>query len=153
MDKHMMPGKLTPQLRDLAAGDTVSIIGRSGSVVRVLQGRTWITQEGDARDYVVPAGMSFCAARDGYIVVSAVADDTRIAIYHISPGAAADWTGNQVRVDPGFTLIARREAQREMGRHVADLVSRLWRYIRRAWSRRTLRYRSGAALSMRSYTS
>jgi Protein of unknown function (DUF2917) len=151
MDKQEIPGKATPQLRDLAAGDTVSIIGRGGSVVRVLQGRTWITQEGDARDYVVPAGMRFCAAHDGHIVVSAVADDTRIAIYHISPASAADWTRNQVRLDPGFTLTARREAQREMARYVADLVSRLWRHIRMAWSRRTLPRRSGAALPMRSF--
>lgn len=151
MDKQGMPGKLTPQIRDLAAGDTVSIIGRGGSVVRVLQGRTWITQEGDARDYVVPAGMRFCAARDGHIVVSAVVDDTRIAIYHISPAAAADWTRNQVRLDSDFMLTARREAQREMARYVADLVSRLWRHMRMAWSRQMLLRRRGAALPMRNF--
>lgn len=123
-------------LRDLALGDTAMVIGRSGSVVRVLQGRTWITQEGDAHDYVVPAGMSFCAARGGRIVVSAVTDDTCIAIYHVRPLPAADWVRNRVRIDADFALTARREAQREMVRQVAALAGRLWRRIRRTVLRR-----------------
>ncbi len=145
MDTRISYDKQGRQLRNLAAGDTASVIGRSGSVVRVLQGRTWITQEGDARDYVVPAGVSFCAARNGHIVVSAVADDTCIAIYHVRPLPAVDWAHNRVRIDPGFVLIARREAQREMAQYVADLVSRLWRHIRRAWMHRAVLRRHAPA--------
>jgi len=32
----------------------------------------WITQDGDARDYFVPAGKSFRVSRDGRTVVSAI---------------------------------------------------------------------------------
>lgn len=128
--------KQGPALHQLAAGETVSIIGRSGSVVRVLQGRTWITQEGDARDYVVPAGMRFCVARSGHVVVSAVTNDTTIALYRVNPSPAAEWTRNQVCFEPDFELTARREAQREMARQMAGLAHRLWRRIRRLWAER-----------------
>lgn len=136
MDKQQMPGNPVPQLRDLAAGDTVSIIGRGGSVVRVLQGRTWITQEGDARDYVVPAGTRFCAARNGHIVVSAVADDTRIAIYHVDPVPGADWAHNRIRLDPDFAIRTRRAAHRAQALYIAGLFCRLWHRILQVWSRR-----------------
>lgn len=126
-----------PALHQLAAGETVSVIGRSGTVVRVLQGRTWITQEGDARDYVVPAGMRFCVARKGHVVVSAVVDDTTIALYEVQPSPAAEWSRNRVCFEPDFALTARREAQREMARQMAALVHRLWRRIRRLWTGRS----------------
>jgi hypothetical protein len=145
MDTRNRYDKQGRQLRNLALGDTFSLIGRSGSVVRVLQGRTWITQEGDAHDYVVPAGMSFCAARNGHIVVNAVVEDTRIAIYHVHPMPAVDWAHNRVRVDPDFVLTARREAQREMARYVAGLISRLWHRIRRTWTRRAVLRRHAPA--------
>ncbi len=132
--------KQGPALYQLAAGETLSVIGRSGSVVRVLQGRTWITQEGDARDYVVPAGMRFCVARSGHVVVSAVTHDTTIALYRVHPSPAAEWSRNRVCFEPDFALTARREAQRETARQVVELVSRLWRRFRRLWTGR-----SGAA--------
>lgn len=127
-------------LHRLAAGATVALAGRRGSVVRVLQGRTWITQEGDARDHVVPAGMRFCIAHSGHVVVSAVLDDTIVALYRVQPSPAAEWSRNRICFAPDFALTARREAQREMARQLAALLSRLWRRIRSAWTGR-----SGAA--------
>ncbi|MBX9903857.1 MAG: DUF2917 domain-containing protein [Burkholderiales bacterium] len=137
MDIPKRQDKPGPGEHRLAAGETVSIMGRRGSVVRVLQGRTWITQEGDARDYVVPAGMRFCVARKGHVVVSAVVDDTTIALYEVRPSPAAEWSCNRVCFAPDFALTARREAQRETARQVAALVSRLWRRIRRLWTGRS----------------
>lgn len=131
--------KRGPTLHRLAAGKTVSLAGHSGSVVRVLQGRTWITQEGDARDYVVPAGMRFCVARSGHVVVSAVTDETIIAFGRVHPSPAAEWSRNRVCFETDFALTARREAQREMVRQAVTLLTRLWRRIRRAWPGRAER--------------
>lgn len=129
--------KSGPELHRLTAGETVSIIARRGSVIRVLQGRTWITQEGDAHDYVVPAGMRFCVAGSGHVVVSAVNDDTTIALYQVQPSPAAEWSRNRVCFAPDFALTARREAQREIARQMAALLSRLWCRIRRLWTGRS----------------
>lgn len=126
-----------PVQHHLAAGETVSIMGRSGSVIRVLQGRTWITQAGDARDYVVPAGMRFCVAGSGQVVISAVTDDTTIAVYQVQPSPAVEWSRNRVCFAPDFALTARREAQREIARQLAVLLSRLWRRLRRGWTGRS----------------
>ncbi len=146
MNAPTLQDKQGPALHRLAIGETVSVAGHSGSVVRVLQGRTWITQEGDARDYVVPAGMHFCVARSGHVVVSAVTEDTTVALYRVHPSPAAEWSRNRVCFGRDFALMARREAQREMGRLVVAAVSRLWHRIRRAWPRR-----SRAAQKSRSY--
>lgn len=121
-----------PELRNLAAGDVISVIGRSGSVVRVLQGRVWVTQEGDARDYVVPAGTRFCAAGDGRIVVSAVAGNTHIAVYRVHPTPHADWSHNRIHLDPDFVSKVRREAHQMQALYFGDLLARLWRRIRQA---------------------
>lgn len=137
MNIQTLQDKPGPVQHRLAAGETVSVIGRSGSVVRVLQGRTWITQEGDARDYVVPAGMRFCVARSGHVVVSAVTEDTTIAVYWVQPSPAAEWSRNRVCFAPDFAPTARREAQREIARQMAALLSRLWRRIRRLWTGRS----------------
>jgi hypothetical protein len=139
MDIPTLQDKHGPVLHRLGAGATVEFAGRSGSVVRVLQGRTWMTQEGDARDYVVPAGMRFCIARRGHVVVSAVTDDTIVALYRVRPSPASEWSQNRVCFEIGFALTARREAQREMSRQIAAILSRLWRRIRQSWPGRTAR--------------
>jgi hypothetical protein len=140
--------KPSPELHRLAAGETVSIMGRSGSVVRVLEGRIWITQEGDARDYVVPAGMRFCVAGSGHVVISAVTDDTSIALYQVQPSPAAEWSRNRVCFAPDFALTARREAQREIARQIAALLTRLWCRIRRLWTGRS---KAAQSSRLRSY--
>lgn len=43
-----------------------------GTVVRVHDGAVWITQEGDRRDYYVPARGSFTLTRDGLTLISAL---------------------------------------------------------------------------------
>lgn len=128
--------KPAPQLRDLANGDTFSIVGVRGSVIRTLQGRVWVTHEGDPQDYVVPAHGRFCAAREGLIVVSALADGTQIAIYRTTPEPPGDWRRNAVHLDPAFADAARRAARKEMAQWLARLVSDGWRMLKRLWPRR-----------------
>jgi hypothetical protein len=132
--------KPAPQLRDLANGDTFSMAGLRGSVIRTLQGRVWVTQEGDPQDYVVPAHGRFCAAREGLIVVSALADGTQIAIYRTEPEPPGDWQRNAVRLDPAFAAAARRAARKEMAQWFAQLVCAGWRQLQRLWLRRPARH-------------
>jgi Protein of unknown function (DUF2917) len=131
---HDKPG---PQLRDLVTGETFSISGVRGGVIRTVQGRVWVTQEGDPRDYVVPAHGRFCIARKGLIVVNALADGTQIAIYRVKPEPPGDWQRNAVRVDPAFTEAAHRAAREEMVRWFACLARKGWLQLRRLWSRRS----------------
>ena len=49
----------------------VSIAAVPGLVIRARQGDLWITQSGDADDYVVHAGERFVADRSGKMVISA----------------------------------------------------------------------------------
>lgn len=43
-----------------------------GKLVHVRGGAVWITQEGDGRDYYVPAGASFSVTRNGRTVIAAI---------------------------------------------------------------------------------
>lgn len=137
------------QLRDLAAGDVHTLTGSRGTVVRCLRGRLWVTQEGDARDYVVPAGARFCAGGKGRIVASAVADDTQIAVYRVAPLPATDWSRNAVRIDAEFIESLREAARQERSRQLAALVRRAWRSVQRAWRYLLCSCSHGPTLRMR----
>ena len=56
----------------LARGSLARIADGRGALVCVWDGALWITQEGDLRDYFVPAGESFRIARDGVTVINAL---------------------------------------------------------------------------------
>lgn len=135
MDTGILYDKHGRQLHGLAAGDISRVIGRRGTVIRCLSGLIWVTQDGDPLDHVVPAGARYCSGRSGLIVVSALRDDTRIAVYRVDPLPEADWTYNVVRVDTGFTERVRREARQEMGRWFAALLAGVARRLSRAWRR------------------
>lgn len=49
-----------------------SLVVRSGSEIRCLEGMLWITQEGDVRDYILKAGDSFRTDRKGKVVLQAL---------------------------------------------------------------------------------
>ena len=56
----------------LERGGFVRIQGGSGTQVRVDSGEVWITQEGDPRDHLVPAGGRFIVASNRLTLVSAL---------------------------------------------------------------------------------
>jgi DUF2917 family protein len=56
----------------LARGGVMRVENGRSSLVHVWEGAVWITQEGDERDYFVPAGKSFRVSRDGLTVISAI---------------------------------------------------------------------------------
>jgi hypothetical protein len=135
MDIRRRHDKPVPQFRELVIGETFSINGARGCVIRIVQGRVWLTQEGDPRDYVVPAHGRFCVARKGLIVVNALVDGTQIAIYRVKPEPPGDWQRNAVRIDPDFIEAAHRAAREEMVRWFACLAGKGWQLLQRLWSR------------------
>lgn len=151
MDSLNRIDKQSRQWRDLAAGDIHSTVGERGMVVRCEAGLVWVTQEGDPLDHVVPAGARFCAGGPGRIVVSAVSDGTRIAVYRVEPKPAADWTRNTVRVDADYVERVRREARQQMARWFAALVIRAARGLKRAWRRLFAAPRRALPCGLRGY--
>lgn len=149
MNTRIQYDKQGRQVRDLAAGEVHSVIGSRGTVVRCLSGQLWVTQEGDTRDYVVPAGTRFCAGGNGHIVASAVADGTRIVVERAAPQPAALWTYNAVRIDADFVAAVEEAARRERSRQVALLLRRAWRGLQRAWQRFLHACNHGPTLRMR----
>ena len=50
---------------------------RPGTRLQVFEGLLWVTQEGDAEDYLIGAGESFVATRPGRLVVQSLAAKSR----------------------------------------------------------------------------
>lgn len=48
----------------------------TGTSIACVVGFVWVTQEGDANDYVLGPGEAFVAKRDGLIVVEALNDSS-----------------------------------------------------------------------------
>ena len=55
----------------LTKGNLISLPDAEGSIVAVLWGSVWLTQDGHRRDYELKAGESFTIRGDGMIVISA----------------------------------------------------------------------------------
>lgn len=121
------------QLHDLSAGIPHSIAGRRGTVVRCLTGRLWVTQEGDAQDYVVPPCGCYCSGGNGRIVISAAAENTRIAVYHVTPPPATAGARNRVRVDADFVAMIHDMVRQERARLLSAMIAHAWCHVRRAW--------------------
>ncbi len=128
-------GKPAPAYLELAAGKALTVRGRRGTVVRCLQGRVWVTQDGDPRDYVVPAHARYCSGSRGNIVVSAISGNCRIAVYRVHPSSGGDWSRNAVRIDADFVESVRESARREQSRQIGALALRIWHRARQAWQR------------------
>lgn len=151
MDTRLRQGKAAPEVLELAAGKAAALRGQRGTVVRVLQGRVWLTQDGDARDYVVPQGARFCAAGRGRIVVSAVDGASRIAVTREQPLPEGLWTHNAVRIDAEFIDTLEHAARQAMAETTAALARGAWHRVKAAWRRfmqdshrSTLRMREGS---------
>jgi hypothetical protein len=61
-----------PLAVDLPPGGTVALRLARGALVRVLAGRAWITQEGDAHDWFLRCGESLRLPRTGRVVIEAL---------------------------------------------------------------------------------
>jgi hypothetical protein len=56
----------------LRAGDVLPVDRRLHGTIQCLDGRIWVTHEGDSRDVVLSAGRSFAPSRSGRVVVQAL---------------------------------------------------------------------------------
>jgi len=134
-------------LRD---GEVLAVAGDEPVVVQCLAGQLWITEENDARDYVLPECASFRSWGRGRIVVSGMAGSSRVRIVRLEPAQAQ-------RVRPGVSVglecaerlrrAAQREAASAVGRwimHGARAIMRLLRREEVVASRRN-RFHGGCA--------
>ena len=62
----------------LARGRLLRIEDAAGCVIRVRSGALWVTQEGDRRDYYLPARSSLVLERDGLALAQATQHSTVI---------------------------------------------------------------------------
>jgi hypothetical protein len=118
----------------VAAGEAASIEAAAGAAIQCVAGRLWLTQEGDARDYVVPAGTTFCTDRAGRVVVSALDTAALVVVRKSAPAHCARGT---VTID-SIERFARsaREAQ---AAYVAETFVRFGRWLARLFRRDTIR--------------
>jgi hypothetical protein len=136
----------------IAAGGAASIEAAAGAAIQCVAGKLWLTQEGDARDHVVPAGTTFCTDRAGRVVVTGVDGAALVVVRKSAPAHCARGT---VSID-SIERFARsaREAQ---ARYVADTVARLGRWLARIFRRGAVRpstslpLRSGRTEGFRGY--
>lgn len=69
-----MDASFNPVLTRLHKGAVSSHVGERGRGVAVFEGRVWVTQDHDLRDFVLGAGDSFAIERRGQVVVEALSD-------------------------------------------------------------------------------
>jgi hypothetical protein len=129
----------------VAAQEAMSIEMPAGAAIQCVAGKLWLTQEGDARDHVVPAGTTFCTDRPGRVVVSAIDVESAVLVRKIAPRHC---TPGAVTIDSieRFTHAA-RAAQAE---YVAGLFVSMFEWLRGLVTRNSVRpERSGSAVEGR----
>ena len=124
--------KATARRLTLAQNAAVSVEARAGTALRSLAGRLWITQEGDARDYIVPAGMRYTAARGGRVVVNAVDGAAQVAVSWV-PDAAGTLAQNRVSLDYDNITELRRAARVARSLEITRLLKYGWARLARAF--------------------
>lgn len=133
----------------VAANQAASIELPAGAAVGCVAGKLWLTQEGDARDYVVPAGTTFCTDRAGRVVVSAVDAASVVVVRETAPAHCVRGT---VRVESVERFS--HEARRAQAEYVAGMFVRLAAALVRLFRRRAARPPtavSGATDAFRGY--
>ena len=114
----------------------------AGATIRCMAGKVWLTQEGDARDYCVPAGVTFCADRSGQAVLSAIEGPSTV-IVQASAAEGSRCVPGTLRIDSIEELT--RRARAEQAAYVAHVLmsmaasafTAIQRLVRAALRRRT----------------
>ena len=125
---------------EVAASAAASIEVSAGAALQCIAGKLWLTQEGDARDHVVPAGTTFCTDRGGRVVMSAIGGASVVLVRKAAPRHCVPGT---VTIDSleRFTHTA-RAAQAE---YVAALCARLAGWLRARVGSKAVRVSTGPA--------
>ena len=114
---------------EVAAGAAVSIEAAAGAAIQCVAGKLWLTQEGDVRDHVVPAGTTFCTDRAGRVVVSGVDSAAVVVVRKAAPGHCVRGT---VTIDSieRFTRSARAAQAEYVAGFFGGLFDSLARFFR-----------------------
>lgn len=124
------PNKPPPAEAVLPDGEVLAVAGDEPVVVKCLAGQLWITEENDARDYVLPECAVFRSAGRGRVVVSGLAATSRIRILRPTPDAVRTLRpGVSIGLECADRL--RRAAQREAAHAVGRFLARGARAIMR----------------------
>jgi hypothetical protein len=78
-------------VQKISRNESRSFAARRGTIVRVAQGRVWLTRDGDIQDYVLSAGDSLDVAAGGKLVLFGLTE----ALFQIDTPARAPgvWSG------------------------------------------------------------
>ena len=118
----------------VAAGEAASIEAAAGAAIQCVAGKVWLTQEGDARDHVVPAGTTFCTDRAGRVVVSGVDGAALVVVRRSAPAHCAR---GSVTIDSVERFA--RSAREAQARYVAEAFARLGVWLARVFRRGAVR--------------
>lgn len=99
---------------NLDANQLTTIQGRHGTSVLCLHGQVWVTQEGDARDYIVPRGLRYVAPGRGRIVVNGVAQHSRIEVAHVTCAKGGGWAQQPLQIE--MRCFAQIESEARLAR-------------------------------------
>jgi hypothetical protein len=83
-----MHANFHPALTRLRKGAVRSHIGKHGRGIAVFEGRVWVTQDNDLRDFVLDAGESLAFDRRGRVVVQALSDAS-VLVFDSTDGTTA----------------------------------------------------------------
>jgi len=84
-----MHANFHPALTRLCKDTVRSHIGERGRGIAVFEGRVWVTQDNDLRDFVLEAGESLAFDRRGRVVVQALSDASVLVFDSIDGNTAA----------------------------------------------------------------
>lgn len=84
--------RLDSPVLSLAAGQLVALDDARGTRIQPREGTVWITEEGEARDFVVGRGESHVVRRGGRTLVQAIVD-SRVALRDADPPGVPDLSG------------------------------------------------------------
>lgn len=104
----------------LGRGQSIGLHDRRGARLQVVQGRLWITQEGDRRDLFVDQGERFEIERDGITVLHALRPaQVQVREAHAQVANSGPWWRSLLR------HVMRRFVEFGMHRAVTSRVYRL----------------------------
>ena len=108
----------------IGAGRAVSVMIDSGSTIQCVNGTIWLTQQGDTRDYCIPAGVTFRADRAGQAVLSAI-DAPVLAVVRARDPACCSTTRFTIDSIERLTNAARAAQSAYIANALARLLKRV----------------------------
>lgn len=123
---------------ELLPGKPLSLRDAAGRYIGVVSGTVWVTQEGDARDYVVGAGEHFRFDRGGHALVMSLNGTAKLVLENGLIGERkAESPVIAVTRDDWYVHLPRleREARRLRDEAIGQAFANLFGGLRNQWGR------------------